>query len=179
MGHLPTDVAPDLRSRSYTINAEVTIPAGGAQGVLIAHGDATSGYSLFVRDQRLVHDLNVGGTHHVVVSDTPVTAGPHTLGFQMLRSPGDGPFPDGTGTLLIDGEPVGSMETEHVFWLMVSWSGLDVGFDRGTTVADYDGTGRHVGPFPFTGDLVKVTVDLVDDQAVDHDAAGATEIGRQ
>ncbi len=58
MGHVPSDVAPDLRSRSYTITAEVEIAAGGAEGVLISHGDKTSGYSLFVRNGRLVHDLN-------------------------------------------------------------------------------------------------------------------------
>ncbi len=36
------------------------------EGVLIAHGDATCGYCLFVRDGRLVHDMNVGGAHHLV-----------------------------------------------------------------------------------------------------------------
>ena len=75
MGHVPSDVAPDLRSRSYTITADVEIPADGAEGVFIAHGDATSGYSLFVRDGLLVHDLNIGGTHQVVTSDRPVPTG--------------------------------------------------------------------------------------------------------
>ncbi len=42
MGHVPTDVAPDVRSRSYTIEAHVEIGEAGAEGVLIAHGDATS-----------------------------------------------------------------------------------------------------------------------------------------
>ena len=71
------------------------------------------------------------------------------------------------------------METDQIFWLMVSWSGLDIGLDRGTTVADYDRSGRHIGPFEFTGTLVDVTVTLADDQEVDHDAAGATELGRE
>ncbi|MEL7157364.1 MAG: arylsulfatase, partial [Actinomycetota bacterium] len=180
MGHLPSDVAPDLRSRSYRITAEVEIPADGAEGVLIAHGDATCGYSLFVRDGHLVHDLNIGGTHQLVTSDQPIPTGRAcTLGFTMTRSPGEGPFPTGTGTLLIDGEPAGTMTTDQIFWLMISWSGLDVGFDRGTTVADYDGTGRHLGPFAFTGTLHKVAVDLDVDQEVDHDAAGAAELARE
>ena len=71
------------------------------------------------------------------------------------------------------------METDRIFWLMISWSGLDIGFDRGTTVSDYDGSGRHLGPFEFTGTLVKVTVDLAPDQDVDHDAAGEAELGRE
>jgi arylsulfatase len=180
MGHVPSDVAPDLRSRSYTVTAHVDIPDDGAEGVLIAHGDATSGYSLFVRDGFLVHDLNIGGTHQLVSSDRPIpTGGAHTLGFTMTRSPGDGPFPHGVGTLLIDGEPAGSMETDQIFWLLISFSGLDIGLDRGTTVADYDLTGRHIGPFAFTGNLVKVSIDLTADQDVDHDAAGMAQLSRE
>ncbi|MEP1126382.1 MAG: arylsulfatase [Ilumatobacter sp.] len=178
MGHLPSDVAPDLRSRSYTITARIEPFATGTEGVLIAHGDATCGYSLFVRDGHLVHDLNIGGTHQVVVSSSPITTGVTELAFRMQRSEGDGPFPHGVGTLLVDGVEVGRMETDHIFWLMISWSGLDIGLDRGTTVADYDGTRRHVGPFAFTGALVDVTVELDDDQDVDHAAAGDSELAR-
>ena len=71
------------------------------------------------------------------------------------------------------------METDQVFWLMISWSGLDIGLDRGTTVSDYDGSGRHLGPNTYQGDLVRVSVDLEPDQDVDHNAAGATELGRE
>jgi arylsulfatase len=185
MGHLPSDVAPDLRSRSYTISARIEpfeqtaadgVPTSGA---LIAHGDATCGYSLFIQDGHLMHDLNIGGTHQVVRSDRPVPVGATELAFRMRRSPGDGQFPHGIGTLLVDGSEVGRMETDQIFWLMISWSGLDIGLDRGTTVADYDGSGRHIGPFTFTGGLINVVVDLDDDQHVDHDAAGDAELGRE
>src|SRR5262249_12998147 len=79
MGHLPTDVAPDLRSRSYLIEAEVDI-AEGCEGVLISHGDATSGYSLYLQSGRLVHDMNIGGEHVIVRSQLPVPRGEHRLG---------------------------------------------------------------------------------------------------
>lgn len=179
MGHLPSDVAPDLRSRSYTLTARIEPFEPGTEGVLIAHGDATCGYSLFVRDGLLVHDLNIGGTHQLVSSEAAIPAGAIELTFRMQRSPGDGPFPHGVGTLLIDGAEVGRMATDQIFWLMISWSGLDIGLDRGTTVADYDNSGRHVGPFAYTGTLVVVTVDLDDDQEVDHDAAGDAELARE
>jgi arylsulfatase len=179
MGHLPSDVAPDLRSRSYTITAVVDSLDGTEAGVLIAHGDATCGYSLFISDHHLVHDLNIGGTHQIVRSTTPVPTGTTTLSFRMERSPGEGPFPHGVGTLLVDGDVVGHMETDQIFWLMISWSGLDIGLDRGTTVSDYDGSGRHIGPFAFTGNLRRVIVELDDDQDLDHDAAGATELARE
>jgi arylsulfatase len=75
MGHLPTKVAPDLRNRSYRIEAEVRLAEGDA-GVLIAHGDATTGYSLYLdlEDGRLVHDMNIGGEHVMVRSERPVPA---------------------------------------------------------------------------------------------------------
>ena len=160
MGHLPSDVAPDLRSRSYRIETTVEIPTGGAEGVLVAHGDATSGYSLFIRDGLLVHDLNIGGSHQLIASDRPVPEGPHRLGFDMRRIDGVG-----HGTLLIDDEPCGSFETTNIFFLLISWSGLDIGLDRGTPVSDYS------SPFTFTGTLRKVTVTLDNDQELDAESA--------
>src|SRR5579871_5624596 len=84
VGHIPTEVAPDVRGRSYLIEADVTLKAGDS-GVLIAHGDATSGYSLYVRDGHLVHDLNIGGGHQIVQSDQPLPAGAHVLGLHMAQ----------------------------------------------------------------------------------------------
>ena len=113
MGHVPTDVAPDVRSRSYTIEAHVEIEHEDTHGVLIAHGDATSGYSLYVRDGHLVHDLNIGGGHEIVRSDRKLTSGAHKLGVRVERlrresEPAKGARTGVTAyTLLIDGEPAG------------------------------------------------------------------------
>lgn len=175
MGHLPTDVAPDVRSRSYRIVAEVEIPDGGASGVLVAHGDATSGYSLYIDgDGHLVHDLNIGGSHQVVRSDRPVPEGRVDLGFRMERHGGIvfGKL-GGVGTLTIDGDAVGAMETEDIFSTMVSFSGLDIGLDRSSPVGHYD------APNVFTGRLIRVVVDMDHDQDVDHDAAGRAELARE
>jgi arylsulfatase len=168
MGHVPTDVAPDLRSRSYTITADVEVPEAGAEGVLIAHGDATSGYSLFVQAGRLVHDLNIGGSHQIVTSNRTIPPGRHALAFRLRRTGAHG-----TCTLLIDGETVGSMETDDYFRLFVSWSGLDIGFDRGSPVSHY------TAPFTFTGTLRRVVVEMDDDQDLDHDAAGQVILARE
>ncbi len=167
MGHLASDVAPDVRSRSYRIVAEVEIPDDGAEGVLIAHGDATSGYTLYVEDDHLVHDLNVGGTHHLVRSDRRIEPGRRDLGFRMERVGGHG-----TGTLSIDGSDVGSMETDHFYFTLISFSGLDIGLDRGSPVGPYD------APFEFSGKLRRVVVDMDHDQDVDHEAAGQVQAAR-
>jgi arylsulfatase len=61
------------------------------------------------------------------------------------------------------------MTTENIFWLLISWSGLDIGLDRGTPVSHYK------SPFVFTGDLIKVEINLDDDQVLDfHGASRAT-----
>ncbi len=167
MGHLPTDVAPDVRSRSFVIEAHVRMTAAD-QGVLIAHGDATCGYSLFVRDGRLIYDMNVGGRHASVVSDQPVPAGHHRLGVAVRSEPGARII-----VLLVDGKPAGAGQTDLGFHSFVSWTGLDIGRDRGSPVADYD------APFPFSGTLKKVTVTMDAEQSLDGAMIGEAEMARQ
>ena len=183
MGHLPTDVAPDVRARDYIIEAEVKIDAGGAAGVLIAHGDATSGYSLYIQGGHLVHDMNIGGAHVLLRSDRPVPSGHVKLGFRMEQGPlgpppaaaiGAGPISQHrTGTLLINGEPAGSLQSKIGFNNFISWSGLDIGRDRGSPVSYY------VAPFEFTGFLKKVTVTLGPPRAVDQEGAAKAAMGRE
>lgn len=179
MGHVPTDVAPDVRSRSYTIEAHVEIGEAGADGVLISHGDATSGYSLYVKGGHLVHDLNIGGSHQIVRSDRKVPPGARRLGVHVERLVRKEPPAKGarTGvseyTLLIDGEPAGSLQTQLGFHTLISWSGLDIGRDRGSPVSDYE------APFEYKGRLLRVTVTMHDDQKLDGDAVGNAQMARQ
>ncbi|MBU1378876.1 MAG: arylsulfatase [Alphaproteobacteria bacterium] len=169
MGHLPTDVAPDVRARSYRIEADVRLK-GGEAGVLLAHGDATSGYSLYVQDGRLHHTLNIGGQKTTVSSDRPIPATATRLGV-VSRKVGEGL--NRTFTLTIDGAPAGEGLATTGFVTLISWSGLDIGLDRGSPVADY------AAPFSFTGTLRKVTVVMDADQTLDGDAVGEAEMARQ
>jgi arylsulfatase len=173
MGHVPTDVAPDVRSRSYTIEAHVEIAEDGAEGVLIAHGDATSGYSLYIKDGVLGHDLNIGGGHEIVTSNRKVPPGAHRLGVHVERLIRKEPPAKGsrTGvteyTLLIDGEPAGSLQTQLAFNNFISWSGLDIGRDRSSPVSHYE------APFEFTWKFLRVRVDMHADQKIDCEGVGA------
>jgi arylsulfatase len=134
----------------------------------LGHGDATCGYTLFVRAGRLIYDMNVGGRHAVATSDRTIPPGHRRLGVAVRSGPGRRII-----TLLVDGKAAGSVETELGFRNFVSWSGLDIGRDRGSPVADY------AAPFAFTGVLKKVTVTMDADQALDGEAIGAAEMGRQ
>ena len=173
MGHLPSDVAPDLRSRSYRISVDLEVLSDRDSGVLIAHGDATGGYSLYMDNGHLVHDLNIGGTHQLLTSPEPVLPGRRELAFVMQRQPQDDNSVIGRASLRVDDVEVAELSTNSIFTLMISWSGLDIGFDRGTTV------GNYASPFTFSGKLHKVTVDLSDDQELDHDGVGRAEMARE
>jgi arylsulfatase len=179
MGHVPTDVAPDVRSRSYTIEAHVEIDDPDAEGVLIAHGDATSGYSLYIKARRLVHDLNIGGHHHIVTSEHEIAPGTHRLGVHVGRLRRTAPPALGSRTgvseyrLTIEGEPAGAMQTQLGFHNLISWSGLDIGRDRGSPVSHYE------APFEYSGKLLRVEVTMYDDQDLDGDGVGDAEMARQ
>jgi hypothetical protein len=167
MGHLPTDVAPDVRSRAYRLEAQVVLTDGDA-GVLLAHGDATSGYSLYVEEGRLAHVLNIGGQRTTLTSDQAIPPGRRRLGLDVSAGPGER-----TMTLLIDGAPAGSLTTAAKFATLISWSGLDIGRDRGSPV------GLYAAPFEFSGRLDKVTVLMDAQDALDGEAIGKAEMARQ
>src|SRR6202048_208997 len=128
MGHLPTDVAPDVRSRSYLIEADVHI-AEACEGVLIAHGDATTGYSLYLQSGHLMHDINIGGEHVIVRSEAPVPRGERRLGVRVRRLAREVPPTMSTGpgisefTLLIDGTLAGRIESRLGVPHFFSWAG--------------------------------------------------------
>ncbi|HVR48787.1 MAG TPA: arylsulfatase [Pseudorhodoferax sp.] len=185
MGHLPNDVAPDVRSRDYLIEAHLRIDAADAEGVLVAHGDATCGYSLYLKDGRLVHDMNVGGRHHLITSERPFTPGHHVLGLRMRLGPwvkvqlpvmGLSIMPSTrTATLLMDGEEVGALDTRMLgFNSQVSFSGLDIGLDRGSPVSHY------AAPFALRGArLFRVEYELDPLQRLDFEQLALVEMARQ
>jgi arylsulfatase A-like enzyme len=170
MGHLPTEAAPDVRNRSYLIEADVHISKAD-EGVLIAHGDAASGYSLYLQGGYLVHDMNIGSEHVIVRSQASVPPGERQLGVRVRRLVQTVP-PTSEFTLLIDGIPAGRIQSQLGFFNFVSWNGLDIGRDRGSPVSHYG------SPFTFTGKLLKVTVTMDDDQVLDGDGVGHAQLAR-
>jgi arylsulfatase len=121
-----------------------------------------------VRGGRLIYDMNVGGEHAVTLSEAPLPAGRHRLGVAVENGHGRRSI-----TLLLDGAPIGRGATHLGFHNFISWSGLDIGRDRSSPVADY------AAPFAFTGRLEKVTVTMDAAQTLDCEAVGAAEMARQ
>jgi hypothetical protein len=60
MIRIPNAVAPNIRNRSFSMEADVEIPDSGAEGVLAAHGNRFGGYSLYMLNGKLVFCYNFG-----------------------------------------------------------------------------------------------------------------------
>jgi arylsulfatase len=148
MSPLPGQAAPALGGRGWDMAATIERPEG-AGGVLYASGNENSGVSLFVQDDHLVFDYNCFGDHHVVVSEGTVPVGPSVIGVHFLRTGGGG-----EATLVIDGQPGGSLEVPFVM-TMISSVGPSVGYDHGSPVSE-----RYSAPFPFEGTLQRLDVVL-------------------
>ena len=76
-------------------------------------------------------------------------------------------------TLLIDGMPAGRIDSRLGFFNFISWTGLDIGRDRGSPVSHYQ------APFGFTGKLIKVIVTMDEDQMLDGDGVGRAQLARE
>jgi arylsulfatase len=168
-------MAPRIYGRSYAIEAEVHVPAGGAQGVLVANADFTGGYSLWVNEQgRLCHTYSFLGVEtYRQVSDEPIPVGDVTLRMLFEADEAKRGTP-GTVTLWADDRQIGEGRIDHTVPLAFStYAGLDVGQDNGGVV---DLHYEDRAPYAFTGTVKGVVFDLKpasleDETALHHHAA--------
>jgi arylsulfatase A-like enzyme len=163
--------APDVTDRSWRVTAEVEIPDGGAEGVLLASGTRFAGYVLYVQDGRLVYEYAYSErVRHTVRSEAPVPAGRRALGYEFAKT---GPR-RGRGTLLVDGRPVGTLELPRTWPVHAVSGGVLCGRDGGSPVSD-----AYACPFPFTGTLHRVVVELADDGGGDGPGAAREALAEE
>lgn len=153
MGRLSVIACPPLANRSYRIVADVEVPSS-AQGVILSAGGRFGGYVLFFDEGRLVHEYAGPDRRWIVDSPRPIAAGRHQLAFEFRKHA----HCAGTGTLLCDGEPVGRIEMRDLWPLGAGAGGLYCGYADGSPVGE-----RYACPFPFTGTIRQVVVELDDD----------------
>jgi arylsulfatase A-like enzyme len=146
MSHVPADAAPPLGGRPWTVEAEVSVPAGGAEGVIYARGSHNVGHSFFLRSGSLVFDYNALGAHYRASAPVDLAEGGHVLGARFERS-----GPAGRLVIFADGADLAEVEIPRIVRMLGS-TGLDIGRDAlSTVVEDYE------GPFPFSGAIERVT----------------------
>lgn len=153
--------APSLLNRSYRITAEIEVPQGGANGVLVTQGGRFSGYAFYLQQGRPVFTWNfLGAQHHRWQGPSALPPGRHTLVFDWQMQPEGMPFGrGGTGTLTVNGTQVAQQALPNTLPFTVAWDEtFDVGLDHGTSVDDRD----YTSPNPFTGRIVRLTIDYGD-----------------
>ena len=168
---VPENVAAKVLNRAHIITVDAEL-AKGDEGVLACHGSNVGGYVLFVQDGKLhyVHNY-VGAEELEVCSDGPVPAGRHALRYEFEPTGAPdlmaGRGTPGIGRLFVDGEQVGQAELPVTIPLALGLgSGFAVGRNPGSATS-----ARYTSPFPFTGTISKVTVDV--SGKPDHDEAEA------
>jgi arylsulfatase len=158
---VPENVAVKVLNRAHSITAEVEVPRGGAEGVLLCHGGNTGGYSLFVKDGKLhyVHNY-VGVEEYHLESSIPVPEGRCELRFEFdPTGPPDiarGKGAAGRAQLYINSKLAGQVDIPVTVPLVLALGGgLVCGRNPGSPVSRLYGP-----PFAFSGTIVKVTVDV-------------------
>jgi arylsulfatase len=164
----PNGDAPSILDASFNYKAEVDIPQGGAEGMIVTQGGRFAGYGFYLLKNKPVFlynffdvqrtrwegsDALTPGKHTLEFDFKYDGLGMGTLAFNNVSGIGRG----GTGALKVDGKEVASNTMEHTIPLIMQWDeNFDIGADTGTPVDDSD----YQVPFTFTGKLKKLTLTI-------------------
>jgi arylsulfatase len=163
----PNGDAPNILDASYTFTAEVDIPQGGAEGMIVTQGGRFGGYGFYVLKGKPIFLYNFfdvqrtrwegpdalsPGKHTLEFDFKYDGLGMGTLAFNNVSGIGRG----GIGVLKVDGNEVARQSMEHTMPLVMQWDeNFDIGADTGTPVSD-----DYQVPFSFTGSLEKLTLKI-------------------
>jgi arylsulfatase A-like enzyme len=165
LSNVPNAAAPDIKEKSYSITAEVEIPEGGAEGMIVTDGGRFGGYGLFLSKGKLgfgrghvVFLYNLLDLKRTAWEGPELKGGKHTIRFDFKPDePGLGK--GGTGTLSVDGKEAAKKHMENTIPIdFPEDETFDVGLDTRTPVAALEY--HYDCPFKFTGKIDKLTFDL-------------------
>jgi arylsulfatase len=171
--------APRTNNRAHSITAHVTVPSGGAEGVLLTHGNRHGGYALYVAEGRLHYVHNYLSLASFTVSATaPVPEGDVQLRMELAPT-GPPDFLAGLGSpaevrLFADGEVIGFGELPHTVPNVFATVGMSCGYAAFDTVDP----SAYLAPFTFTGEIHKVVLDVTGELTV-HPGAEITRLMTQ
>ena len=157
-------------NRPHSITAEVEIPVGGAEGVLLAQGGVAGGFVFYVKDNKLHYLHNyLGLEEYTVTSTVDVPEGESTLRYEFEPTGQPdisvGLGAPGRGQLYIDDKLVGNSKFPTTVPITFGIEGLSCGYDFGEAVSH-----EYHAPFTFTGKIHQVTVDLSGELIKDDEA---------
>ena len=150
---LPEPIGPQLFPRGHKITAELTIPTGGAEGVISCAGAFSAGWSLYIKDAKPVFRYTGFEISDITITGTvDVTEGKISVETEFVP---DG-SKEGAGTLKlsVNGKSAGEGQIKRTFFRH-GLEPFEVGRDSITPVSpDYR------SPSPFTGTIEKITFEL-------------------
>src|SRR5215510_10100147 len=152
---LPETASPNTKNCSHRITAVIEMPEKGGEGVIVAAGGASAGYSLYVQDGKLVYHYNWFERERTnLVSNIPLPAGKSTVTMEFAYD-GGGLGKGGEAVIGINGKEVGRARIANTVAGRFGIDTFGVGSDTGSPVAD-----TYKPPFPFTGTIERVDIVL-------------------
>ena len=156
VARIPEGTAPNVRNKSFRITADVVLPKGNEQGMVVTQGGLSGGYALMFAKGKPVFHYNLGNIAlYSVAAKDALKPGKHTIVFDF-KYDGGSIGKGGAGTISVDGKQVaqGRIDRTTPFRFSIDET-FDVGEDTGTPVnLDYD------VPFKFMGTIEKVVINL-------------------
>jgi arylsulfatase len=168
MTGLPQGDSPSLLNASYNITAEIEVPKGGAEGIILASGGRFAGYAFYLLEGKPVFVWNMLDMERIkwAGKDT-LPPGKHTLEFDfeyeglgagtLAYNSMSGLGRPGNGTLKVNGTAVDSKKMDKTLPIILQWDeAFDIGSDTLTPVNEND----YKAPFPLTAKLEKLTIKI-------------------
>jgi arylsulfatase len=168
MTGLPQGDSPNLLNTSYTFTADIEVPQGSAEGMIVTSGGRFAGYGFYLLEGKPVFLWNLVDLERLKWAGAEaLTPGRHTLEFDFKYDglgAGTLAFNDfsglgrsGTGTLKVDGAVVATKQMERTLPMILQWDeSFDIGSDTLTGVNDED----YKPPFPLTANLNKLRLTI-------------------
>jgi arylsulfatase len=160
MGRLSENSIVSMKNKSYSITADIEVPKSGAEGVIVAQGGNTNGWSLYAKGGKLKYCYNYFGIDtNFVEGASSIPAGHHQVRMEF-KYDGGGTGKGGAITLYVDGKSVGQGRIERSVPMAYSADETcDVGMEGGSPVSpDYGPSGNE-----FSGEVNWVQIDLEKD----------------
>lgn len=147
---VPAMAAPDFQ-KSHRVFAEVFVPEGGAQGVIVAWGGRDGGFAFYVKNRRLVYENNYVDKERTLISTHEIVPTGHVkLGYSLARSEASS---EAIIRLYIGSRQAGEGKISDSSTF--SLDNFDIGQDSAAPVSK-----EYQPPFRFSGSMKKVVVDL-------------------
>jgi arylsulfatase A-like enzyme len=157
MGRLTENSVLNIKNKSHSVSAQIVVPEGGGDGVIIAQGGKFGGWALYAKGRKPAYCYNFAGLKSFMIyGDVAIPAGDHQVRMEF-KYDGGGLAKGGTATLYIDGKKCGEGRVEMTMPMMFSGDETcDVGVGTGTRVStDYPERGNE-----FTGKVKWVQIDI-------------------